>query len=255
MTSPAARVEGLWKAFYDRRRDEVLVALQDVTLEVAENEFVAVLGPSGCGKSTLLRILAGLETPERGTVEVAGRPSVVFQEHGVLPWRTVEANVAYPLALRHIPRAQRRTRVDELLDLVGLTQFRRYYPHQLSGGMRQRTSVARALADDGPLLLMDEPFGALDELTRVGLQEELLRIWSTTNKAVLFITHSVDEALVLADRVLVMSPRPGRFVAEVPVPFGRPRNVHELRDHPDYAAITAEVWRLLDDPETEGVHR
>lgn len=171
---------------------------------------------------------------------------MVFQEHGVLPWRTVAANVGYPLSLRGISRAQRRDRVAELLELVGLTDFANYYPHQLSGGMRQRASVARALADDGELLLMDEPFGALDELTRVALQAELLRIWSGTGKAVLFITHSVDEALVLADRILVMSPRPGRFVTEVRVPFGRPRDVHAIREHPDYATITTDLWRVLD---------
>lgn len=247
VTGAAAKVEGLWKGFYDRRRDQSLIALQDLSLEVADGEFVCVVGPSGCGKSTLLRILAGLEQPDLGTVNVTGRPSVVFQEHGVLPWLTVAQNVAYPLKLRGVERVTRTQRVAELLELVGLAEFAGYYPHQLSGGMRQRTSVARALADDGPLLLMDEPFGALDELTRVGLQDELLRIWSGTSKAVLFITHSVDEALLLADRVLVMSPRPGRFLADVTVPFGRPRSVHEIREHPDYGHITAALWQLLDE--------
>ncbi|GGR35815.1 ABC transporter ATP-binding protein [Agromyces mediolanus] len=240
-------VQGLWKAYPSAEdRDEVLVALEDVSLEVGEREFVCVLGPSGCGKSTLLRIAAGLEKPSLGTVETQSRPSVVFQEHGVFPWLTVAENVAYPLRLRRVPRAARRERVAELLELVGLTEFAGYYPSQISGGMRQRTSVARALADDGNVLLMDEPFGALDEQTRVALQQELLRIWEQTEKSVLFITHSVDEALTLADRVVVMSHRPGRIIAEVEIPFGRPRDIIELRRDPRYGEITYQLWNLLE---------
>jgi len=247
----AVAVEGLWKGFYDRRRDDVLVALQDVSLTIEDHEFVCVLGPSGCGKSTLLRILAGLEEADRGTTTMAARPSVVFQDHGVLPWMTVEQNVEYPLRLRGVRRAERRERVAPLLEMVGLTEFRGFFPHQLSGGMRQRTSVARALADDGSTLLMDEPFGALDEQTRVVLQQELLKIWSSTSKAVLFITHSVDEALVLADRVIVMSARPGRILADVRIPFERPRDILELRRDPRHAEITYELWRLLRDAEAQ----
>lgn len=246
----AVSVQGLWKGFYDRRRDDVLIALEDVSLTIEDHEFVCVLGPSGCGKSTLLRILAGLEQADRGTTSMSSRPSVVFQDHGVLPWLTVEQNVEYPLRLRGMRRAERRERTAPLLELVGLDQFAGFYPHQLSGGMRQRTSVARALADDGSTLLMDEPFGALDEQTRVVLQQELLKIWSRTSKAVLFITHSVDEALVLADRVIVMSARPGRILADVRVPFGRPRDILELRRHPQYGEITYELWRLLRDAES-----
>ncbi|MCW2287922.1 ABC transporter ATP-binding protein [Leucobacter luti] len=246
-------IQNLWKAFPSaENRDDVLVAVQDVSLEVAEREFVCVLGPSGCGKSTLLRVAAGLEQPSLGTVETDSRPSVVFQEHGVFPWLTVAENVAYPLKLRRMPRAQRRDRVAELLDLVGLTDFASYYPAQISGGMRQRTSVARALADDGNVLLMDEPFGALDEQTRVALQQELLRIWEQTSKSVLFITHSVDEALTLADRVVVMSHRPGRIIEEIEIPFGRPRDIKALRLDPRYAEITVRLWDLLEQrPEQE----
>ncbi len=246
-------IQNLWKAFPNAEsRDDVLVAVQDVSLEVGEREFVCVLGPSGCGKSTLLRVAAGLEQASLGSVSTQSRPSVVFQEHGIFPWLTIAQNVAYPLKLRGVPRAERRARVAELLELVGLADFASYYPAQISGGMRQRTSVARALADDGDVLLMDEPFGALDEQTRVALQQELLRIWEQTSKSVLFITHSVDEALTLADRVVVMSHRPGRIIEEIKIPFGRPRDIKELRRDPRYGEITVKLWDLLEQrPEEE----
>lgn len=240
-------VKGLWKAYPNAdRKDELLVALEDIDLEIADNEFVCVLGPSGCGKSTLLRIAAGLEKPSLGTIETSSRPSVVFQEHGVFPWLTVAQNIGYPLKLRGLSRAQRNERVAQLLDLVGLSEFGGYFPAQISGGMRQRTSVARALADDGDLLLMDEPFGALDEQTRVALQQELLQIWERTSRAVMFITHSVDEALMLADRVVVMSHRPGRIIDDIEVPFGRPRDIAGLRRDPRYGEITERLWTLLE---------
>lgn len=242
----SAKVEHLWKGFYDSRRREVLIAIEDIDLDIAPGEFICVLGPSGCGKSTLLRVLAGLETPDEGAVHTDGRPSMVFQDHGLLPWLTVIDNVAYPLRLRGMGKRERRAKVRPLLETVGLADFAAYYPHQLSGGMRQRTSVARALADDGPILLMDEPFGALDEQTRVDLQQELLHIWSRTGKSVVFITHSVDEAIALADRVVVMSPRPGRIVADIRVPITRPRDVLSLRSDPAYAELTSRLWSLLE---------
>lgn len=245
MSAPAIDLRGVWKGFHDARRDQTVIAVEDVSFSVGRGEFVCVLGPSGCGKSTLLRILAGLDRQDLGEVAVEGHASVVFQEHGVFPWLSVEDNVGYPLKVRGVGRAERRRRVGPLLELTGLTDFRGAYPHQLSGGMRQRTSVARALADDGEILLMDEPFGALDEQTRLVLQQELLRIWQDSGKSVVFITHSVDEALTLADRVLVMSARPGRILADVPVPFGRPRDILELRRDPRYGEITYELWRLL----------
>ncbi|WP_283134450.1 ABC transporter ATP-binding protein [Rhizohabitans arisaemae] len=245
MGTSAIELTGLWKGFHDARRDQTVIAVEDVSFSVARGEFVCLLGPSGCGKSTLLRILAGLDEHDLGEVRVDGHASVVFQEHGVFPWLSVEDNVAYPLKVRGAGRAERRRRVAPLLELTGLTDFRGAYPHQLSGGMRQRTSVARALADDGEVLLMDEPFGALDEQTRLVLQQELLRIWPDSDKTVVFITHSVDEALTLADRVLVMSARPGRILADVPIPFGRPRDILELRRDPRYGEITYELWRLL----------
>jgi NitT/TauT family transport system ATP-binding protein len=237
-------------AFHDARRDATVLALEDVSFTVDRGEFVVLVGPSGCGKTTALRILAGLERAVRGDVHVAARASMVFQEASVFPWMTVEDNVGYPLRMRGVGRSQRRAVVEPLLELTGLKDFRRAYPHQLSGGMKQRTSVARALADDGEILLMDEPFGALDEQTRLVLQQELLRVWERTGKTVVFITHSVDEALTLADRVLVMSARPGRIVASLDVPFGRPRDVLELRRDPEFGALTYEVWRLLKPEET-----
>jgi NitT/TauT family transport system ATP-binding protein len=244
----AISVRGLWKAFYDGRRKHTVVAVQDLSLDVPAGEFVCVVGPSGCGKTTFLRMLAGLDEPVAGTISIAdgARPAMVFQDTSVFPWLTVEQNVAYPLRLRRVPRRERARRVEPLLAMTGLLDFRAAYPHQLSGGMKQRTTVARALAEDSAsVLLMDEPFGALDEQTRVTLQQELLRVWEKTRKTVVFITHSVDEALTLADRVLVMSSRPGRFIADIRVPFGRPRDVLELRRDPDFGEITYRVWQLL----------
>jgi NitT/TauT family transport system ATP-binding protein len=245
---PAAiEVRRVWKAFHDRRTSGTVLALEDVSFDVADGEFVVLVGPSGCGKTTMLRILAGLDTATAGDVRVGGDgpPGMVFQEASVFPWLSVEDNIAYPLAIAGFGKETRRTRVDELLDLTNLTEFRRALPHQLSGGMKQRTAVARALADDRPILLMDEPFGSLDEQTRVVLQQELLRIWGATRKSVVFITHSVDEALTLADRVLVMSARPGHITAELPIPFERPRDVFEMRRDPRHGEITYQLWSLL----------
>ena len=182
---PAAiEVRRVWKAFHDRRTSGTVLALEDISFDVADGEFVVLVGPSGCGKTTMLRILAGLETATAGEVHVAsdGPPGMVFQEASIFPWLSVEDNIAYPLAIAGVPSAARYARVDELLALTNLTEFRRALPHQLSGGMKQRTAVARALVDDRPILLMDEPFGALDEQTRVVLQQELLRIWGATGK-------------------------------------------------------------------------
>lgn len=242
----AVEVRNLWKAYpHAESASGIRVVLEDVSVDIAAGEFVSVVGPSGCGKSTLLRLVAGLEQHSRGQIHTGSRPAVVFQEHGLFPWLTVTENVGYPLRLRGRSRRERHATVERLLEMVGLTDFADYYPGQISGGMRQRTSVARALADDGDVLLMDEPFGALDEQTRISLQLELLSIWERTSKAVLFITHSVDEALLLSDRVLVMSTRPGRIIHELRVPFGRPRNLLAMRQDPRYTQITAQLWELL----------
>ncbi|MEO8858644.1 MAG: ABC transporter ATP-binding protein, partial [Burkholderiaceae bacterium] len=227
----AIEVRGLTKAFYDATSDRVTVAVQDIGFSVQRGEFVSIVGPSGCGKTTVLRIMAGLEQALAGEVLLAsGRtPAMVFQEASVLPWLSVRDNIGFPLRIKAVAQDERRRRVDAMLQLTGLNDFADAKPHQLSGGMKQRVAVARALVDDRDLLLMDEPFGALDEQTRLVLQQELLRIWEHSGKTVVFITHSVDEALVLSDRVLVMSPRPGKIVADIAVPFERPRDVVEMR--------------------------
>lgn len=246
-SASAIEVRNLVKAFYDASGDRITLATTNVNFTVRRGEFVCIVGPSGCGKTTVLRILAGLEQLLSGEVRIDSttQPAMVFQEASVLPWLTVAQNVAFPLSLKGVPRQKQRDRVGELLALTGLTEFADAHPHQLSGGMKQRVSVARALVDDRDILLMDEPFGALDEQTRLTLQQELLRIWERTSKTVVFITHSVDEALTLADRVLVMSPRPGTIVADLPVPFERPRDVVEMRRDKRFWDLTYEVWRLL----------
>ncbi|MBB3709034.1 ABC transporter ATP-binding protein [Aminobacter aminovorans] len=247
MSETAIEVRNLTKAFYDADSDRTTVAAYEVEFEVKRGEFVCIVGPSGCGKTTVLRILAGLESKLGGSIDMRSEnpPAMVFQEASVLPWLTVRENVGFPLSLKGVSAEKRRMRVDELLELTGLTDFADALPHRLSGGMKQRVSVARALVDDREILLMDEPFGALDEQTRLVLQQELLRIWETTGKTVVFITHSVDEALTLADRVLVMSPRPGTIIADLTVPFDRPRDVVEMRRDKRFWDLTYEVWRLL----------
>ncbi len=252
-TAKMISIRHLWKAFYDERQRRTVVAMEDVSFDVAPGQFVCICGPSGCGKSTLIRILAGLEDKTLGTIELERRdpghpPVMVFQEASLLPWRTVNDNVGYPLEMAGIDRARRSERVAPLLTTTKLTDFGQAYPHQLSGGMKQRASVARALIDESSdILLMDEPFGALDEQTRLELQQELLRIWERSGKTVLFITHSVEEALTLGDRVLVMSARPGRVVADIAVPFERPRDVLAMRRDPRFGELSYRIWSLLRD--------
>lgn len=233
-------------------------ALGPVDLSVEAGEFVCIVGPSGCGKSTLLRIVAELETPSSGTLSLnppeagasttAGRRpfnSMVFQGDSTFPWFTVHENIGYGLSVRGVPVRERDRVVHKMLHTVGLTEFAEAYPYQLSGGMRQRVALARALANDPDVLLMDEPFGALDAQNRVILQDELLDIWDTTDKTVLFVTHSIEEALVLADRVLVMSASPGRILEEIAVPFARPRRAYDLRREPQFGELSYRIWELL----------
>ncbi len=235
---------------YDLGHDQVK-ALETFDLSIHDGEFVCFLGPSGCGKTTLLRMLAGLETPSQGEIVVRrqtqDRPltSMIFQETSIFPWMRVRDNVAFGLRIRGVPRLEQQTAVQHFLDLCGLGQFADAYPHQLSGGMKQRVSVARAFANDPEILLMDEPFAALDEQTKITLQQELLRLWNETRKTVVFITHSIDEALVLADRVIVMSGRPGRPIADIAVTFPRPRLVHELKAEPEFGRQWHQIWSLL----------
>ncbi len=209
-------------------------AVQDVSLSIAPGEFVCVLGPSGCGKSTLLGALAGHWTPSRGSIHVDGAPvagphpdrGLVFQQHTLFPWKKVLDNVAFGLKMQGVARAERRERARDLLGLVGLAGFEDRYPIQLSGGMQQRVEIARVLINHPRVMLMDEPFGALDAQTRLKMQELLLDVWARVNTTIIFITHDIDEALFLADRILVMSPRPGRIIDEIRLDFARPR-------HPD----------------------
>jgi len=230
-------------------------ALRGVDCTLRRGELVALVGPSGCGKSTLLRVLAGLAPPTTGTVEIASRPpaearrdtapiGVVFQQPTLLAWRTVVRNTALPLELAGVSGATRDADARALLATVGLADFADAYPHQLSGGMRMRVAVARALVHRPALLLMDEPFAALDEITRETLQEELLALRARHGFTTLFVTHNVFEAVFLADRVLVMTPRPGRIAAEVAVPFGRERDA-ELRADPAFAQLAGQVARRL----------
>jgi NitT/TauT family transport system ATP-binding protein len=252
MTSPisadpnaAVELHGVGKAFAARRG--TVVALQDIDLTIKRAEFVSLIGPSGCGKSTLLRIIADLLQPTTGEVQVNGKPArkarldqdygIAFQQAGLLDWRTVLANIELPLELHGVDRAERRARALELCALIGLDEFAKHRPPQLSGGMQQRVAIARALAESPTMLLMDEPFGALDEMTRERMQNELVRIAGETGAAVVFVTHSIPEAVFLSDRVVVMSARPGRIADIVPIELG-PRT-DETREAPGfYAAIT-----------------
>ncbi len=230
-----------------------VVAVNDVSLDVAEGEFVAIVGPSGCGKTTLLRMISGLETPTSGSILVSSserqsvRNAMVFQGRSVFPWLSVEENVAYGLKIGRVSKSVRREKTTSLLSLVGLSKFAKAWPHQLSEGMRQRVAIARALAVEPQLLLMDEPFGALDEQTRFILQEELLRIWDNTGNTVVFVTHSIDEALTLADRVIVMTAQPGSIKADIPIAFDRPRDQATVRSDPRFAEKFATIWALLKD--------
>jgi NitT/TauT family transport system ATP-binding protein len=235
------------KSFVDARR-QPLRALQAISLNVGAGEFLAVVGPSGCGKSTLLRLLSGLEKPDSGEVRLRGELlssprreiGFVFQQSNLMPWRTVLRNISLPLEVAHLPREAAVSQAATWVSLVGLDEFRDSFPNQLSGGMRQRVALARALIQEPSLLLLDEPFGSLDALTRDRMNEELLRIWGLRRPAVVMVTHSISEAVLLADRVLVMSPRPGQIRAEFSVPFARPRNT-ALTGEPGFVRLARSI--------------
>jgi NitT/TauT family transport system ATP-binding protein len=228
-------------------------ALEDINFTIKNQEFVSVLGPSGCGKSTLLRIMAGLIPYETGIAKIKGekvlapRPDigVVFQTNNMLPWLTVRGNVELGARIRNMPAAERDTAVDKILEVLSLTKFADAHPHQLSGGMRQRASIGQALVLDPPVLLMDEPFGALDALTRDKLNVELLRIWQEHRKTVMLITHSIAEAVFLSDRVLVMTDRPGKIVDEVIIDLPRPRNAATTRAMPKFGEYVAYLGKVM----------
>jgi ABC-type nitrate/sulfonate/bicarbonate transport system ATPase subunit len=238
---------GLGKTYHTRSGE--VEALRGIDLACAAGEFVCLLGLSGCGKSTLLQMIAGLETPSTGRIEINGAPlagpseatSVVFQDHGLFPWMSVQRNVEFNMKARGIAPAERRERAGEFLAMMGLAGFATRYPHELSGGMRQRVGIARALTTQPQGLLMDEPFGALDAQTRGRLQEELLQIWSARRTTIVFVTHSIDEAVFLADRVVVFSPRPGRISSTMTIDLPRPRDP----ESPGFVAISRDLRHRL----------
>jgi len=250
---PAVRLAGVEKVF-PVKNSEPTVALTGIDLEIGSKEFVSLIGPSGCGKSTLLRVVGDLISPTAGTVEVNGKPAhearigreygMVFQAPVLFDWRTVEANVRLPLEVTDYPKSKRDALVREKLELVELSGFLSHYPHQLSGGMQQRVAIARALALQPSLLLMDEPFGALDEMTREHLNSELLDIWSETGTTVIFVTHSIPEAVFLSSRVVVMSPRPGRIAETIDIDLPYPRD-DATREEDHYYELVTEVRESL----------
>jgi NitT/TauT family transport system ATP-binding protein len=248
---PMLRLARISRSF--QRRDQPV--LHEFDLDVKPDEFVTLLGPSGCGKTTLLRIVAGLLPPTAGEVLLNGKLSMgpsrdkayVFQHFNLLPWRTAIANVAYGLELQHVAKADRLQRARGYLELVGLSGAEDLYPSELSGGMKQRVGIARALAIEPRLLLMDEPFGALDALTREYLQGELQRIWTAKRLTVLFVTHSIDEAIYLSDRIVIMGANPGRILREIAVDFPRPRSDQDIRATKQYRELRQTIWALLEE--------
>jgi len=249
VTPPKIQIENACRMFVGG----TVSAFEGLSFDVYDNEILCIVGPSGCGKTTLLRCIDGLVPLSDGRILLDGAPvtappsrmAMVFQHFGLFPWKTVEANVAYGLRLSGTPREEAAARVRRALALVGLGTFAAYYPYQLSGGMQQRVGLARALAIDPDVLLMDEPFAALDAQTREILQEEMLRILEQERKTIVFVTHSIDEALVLGDRVIVLTARPARVREVLSVPYGRPRSVAAVRGDPAFAALRARVWDLL----------
>ncbi|MCX5440410.1 MULTISPECIES: ABC transporter ATP-binding protein [unclassified Streptomyces] len=238
-TGHAARIEHVSKSFATPAGQQLV--LDDITLDVAPGEFVTLLGASGCGKSTLLNLVAGLDRPSSGEISTQGRPALMFQEHALFPWLTAGKNIELALKLRGVPKADRRTRAEELLELVRLNGAYGKRVHELSGGMRQRVAMARALAQDSQLLLMDEPFAALDAITRDVLHDELTRIWRETNVSVLFVTHNVREAVRLAERVVLLSSRPGRVAHEWRVGIPQPRRIEDTA----VAELSVEITEQL----------
>jgi NitT/TauT family transport system ATP-binding protein len=235
-----------------RNSASVVTAIADISLSVEEGQFVTLVGPSGCGKSTFLKIVDGLLTPSRGEIFLNGRPitesshdrAMVFQEASLLPWYAVSRNVGYGLECQNVPVKEAAKRAQPYIELVGLKGFEGHYPHELSGGMQQRANLARALTVDPAILLMDEPFAALDAQTREAMQAELMRIWQAARKTVLFVTHQIDEALYLSDRVIVLSARPATIVEDITVDLPRPRKL-EIKRQPAFIEYEDHIWRLI----------
>jgi len=249
----AVNIAGLRKEYVSGQGR--VLAIETLDLTIAPGEFLCIVGPSGCGKSTLLRILAGLDHQSAGTIAVetggwAVQNAMVFQESGLFPWMSVETNVRFGLMTRGVPAQEANERVEAALKLVGLTKFRHHYPHQLSGGMRQRSAIARAFVTDPAMLLMDEPFAALDAQNRVILQAELVRIWHETRKTVIYVTHSIEEALLMGDRCVVMTAQPGRIKRIIDVPFPHPRDLIALSAAPEFGQLKLAIWRVLEEEVT-----
>ena len=248
-------IQEVSKSFHKTVRENTteIRALSDVSLSVRENEFISIIGPSGCGKTTLLKMIDGLIPYDSGRIVINGKPvtapgpdrAVVFQSFALLPWRTVLANVEFSLELRQMSKEKRAKTARDYLQRVGLAEFENHYPHELSGGMQQRAGLARALAVNPAILLMDEPFGAVDAQTRQLLQEELLELWQRERKTVIFVTHSMDEAVYLSDRVVVMTPRPGKVAEILDVPLPRPRVSEQVRRHAKFVDLTNYIWESL----------
>ena len=252
---PLVEIQGVSKSFHKtvKERTTEVKALADVSLSIRANEFISIIGPSGCGKTTLLKMIDGLIPYDSGKILIDGKQvrspgpdrAVVFQAFALLPWRTVLANVEFSLELRQLPKEERTKTARDFLKRVGLADFENHYPHELSGGMQQRAGLARALAVNPSILLMDEPFGAVDAQTRQLLQEELLELWQRERKTVIFITHSMDEAVYLSDRVVVMTPRPGKVAEILDVPLPRPRISEEVRRDAKFVDLTNYIWESL----------
>ena len=250
MSTPVIRFESVSKKFLSRSGEEIH-ALDNLSFDVQSSEFLTIIGPSGCGKSTVLSLIAGLEEPSNGTVLLDGervtgpnpdKVSLMFQEHTLFPWRTIERNVEFGLELKGVPKEERKNRSWKYLSLVGLGGFENKLPREVSGGMKQRASLARSLVLEPEVILMDEPFGALDEQTRMMLGNELVRIWLETRKTIVFVTHSIQEAAYLSDRVLVFSPRPARLVKEIIVDVPRPRDLADERLNESKKIMLAELF-------------
>lgn len=241
----------LTKEFHLKK--EKIIAFKDISLKINEGEFWCFVGPSGCGKTTLLRVLAGLETPTSGDLNIVHKDeekpvnSMVFQEHAIFPWMTVWDNIAYGLKNRKVPKNIMKNVVEEYIEKTGLEKFARAYPYQLSGGMKQRVSIARAFANDPEILFMDEPFASLDEQNRLLLQQELLQIWESNRKTVVFITHSIDEAIFLSDHIMLMTSHPGEMKSIFPIGIDRPRNMTEIRSTPTFNKLFSTIWSELRD--------
>jgi NitT/TauT family transport system ATP-binding protein len=249
--------DNVGKHFSLRKRDKegggLMTVLQGVSATVARGEFISLLGPSGCGKTTLLRMSAGLLKADEGSIRIGGAlvtaprkdTCMVFQNFGLFPWRTVMGNVEFPLEIDGVPKEERSVRARRLIDLVGLKSFEQHFPHELSGGMQQRVGIARAMMREPILIFMDEPFGALDAQTREQLQEDFLKIWKETGMTVLFVTHSIDEALVLSNRIFVFSSRPGRLISIIDSPLASYRMTEDVRMRPEFPACRAELRNIL----------